>query len=73
MSAIVIMVSQGAIALGGVVWGFSSEVAGVSITLVIAGVTLVLSLWLAARSQLILQPRSALIRPDQLRNESTRL
>jgi len=49
MSAIVIMVSQGAISLGGVVWGFSSEVAGVNITLVIAAVTLVLSLWLAAR------------------------
>jgi len=49
MSAIVIMVSQGAIALGGVVWGFSSEVAGVNITLVIAAVTLALSLWLAAR------------------------
>jgi len=30
MSATVIMVSQGAIALGGVVWGFSSQAAGVS-------------------------------------------
>src|ERR1700751_4210510 len=49
MSAIVIMVSQGAISLGGVVWGFSSEVAGVNTTLVIAAVTLALSLWLAVR------------------------
>ena len=47
MSATVIMVSQGAIALGGVVWGFSSQAAGVSITLVIAAVTLTLSLLLA--------------------------
>ncbi|HET9377478.1 MAG TPA: MFS transporter [Chthoniobacterales bacterium] len=49
MSAIVIMVSQGAISLGGVVWGFSSQAAGVNIMLIVAGVTLVLSLPLAAR------------------------
>jgi MFS family permease len=49
MSAIVIMVSQGAIALGGVVWGFLSQVAGVNIVLVIAAVTLAVSLLLAAR------------------------
>src|SRR6266550_442550 len=36
MSAIVIMVSQGAIALGGVVWGFFSQATGVNIMLVIA-------------------------------------
>jgi MFS family permease len=48
MSAIVIMVSQGGIALGGVVWGFLSQVAGVNIVLVIAAVTLALSLLLAA-------------------------
>jgi MFS family permease len=47
MSATVIMVSQGAIALGGVVWGFSSQAAGVNITLVIAAVTLAISLFLA--------------------------
>ena len=47
MSATVIMVSQGAIALGGVVWGFSSQAAGVRVTLVIAAVTLALSLLLA--------------------------
>src|ERR1700724_2305855 len=34
MSAIVIMVSQGAISLGGVVWGFASGVPGANITLV---------------------------------------
>jgi hypothetical protein len=49
MSAIVIMVSQGAISLGGVVWGFSSQAAGVNIVLVVAGITLVPSLPLAAR------------------------
>jgi MFS family permease len=47
MSATVIMVSQGAIALGGVVWGFSSQAAGVNITLVIAAVSMALSLLLA--------------------------
>jgi MFS family permease len=49
LSAIVIMVSQGAISLGGVVWGFFSQAAGVNIMLVIAGITLALSLRLAAR------------------------
>jgi MFS family permease len=49
LSAIVIMVSQGAISLGGVVWGFFSQAAGVNIMLVIAGITLALSLWPAAR------------------------
>jgi MFS family permease len=49
LSAIVIMVSQGAISLGGVVWGFFSQAAGVDIMLVIAGITLALSIWLAAR------------------------
>jgi MFS family permease len=49
LSAIVIMVSQGAISLGGVVWGFFSQAVGVNIMLVIAGITLALSLWLAAR------------------------
>jgi len=36
MNATVIMVSQGAIALGGIVWGFSSQAAGVNVTLVVA-------------------------------------
>jgi MFS family permease len=49
LSAIVIMVSQGGISLGGVVWGFLSQAAGVNIILVIAGTTLALSLRLAAR------------------------
>jgi MFS family permease len=49
LSAIVIMVSQGGISLGGVVWGFLSQAAGVNIILVIAGITLALSLRLAAR------------------------
>ena len=41
------MVSQGAIALGGIVWGFSSQAAGVKITLVVAAVSMALSLLLA--------------------------
>jgi MFS family permease len=49
MSAIVVMVSQGTIAVGGIVWGFSSQAAGVNIMLVIAAITLVLSVPLAAR------------------------
>src|SRR4029077_5614035 len=49
LSAIVIMVSQGAISLGGVVWGFFSQAAGVDIIVFIAGLTLALSIWLAAR------------------------
>jgi predicted MFS family arabinose efflux permease len=47
MNATVIMVSQGAIALGGVVWGFSSQAAGVNVTLVVAAVAMALSLLLA--------------------------
>jgi len=46
MSATVIMVSQGAIALGGIVWGFSSQAAGVNVTLVAAAVGMALSLLL---------------------------
>ena len=48
LSAIVIMVSQGALALGGVVWGFSSQAAGVNITLLIAALTLAFGLLLAS-------------------------
>jgi MFS family permease len=47
MSATVIMVSQGGIAVGGIVWGFSSQAAGVNLTLAVAAVTLALSLLLA--------------------------
>jgi MFS family permease len=47
LNATVIMVSQGAIALGGIVWGFSSEVAGVNVTLAVAAVAMALSLLLA--------------------------
>jgi len=47
MNATVIMVSQGAIALGGVVWGFSSQVAGVNVTLAVAALAMALSLLLA--------------------------
>jgi len=47
MSATVIMVSQGGIAVGGIVWGFSSQAAGVNTTLAVAAVTLALSLLLA--------------------------
>ena len=47
MNATVIMVSQGAIALGGIVWGFSSQVAGVNVTLVLAAIAMAVSLLLA--------------------------
>jgi len=47
MNATVIMVSQGAIALGGIVWGLSSQTAGVSVTLIVAAVAMALSLLLA--------------------------
>jgi len=47
MNATVIMVSQGAIALGGIVWGFSSQTVGVNVTLVVAAVAMALSLLLA--------------------------
>src|ERR1700730_6214464 len=47
MNATVIMLSQGAIASGGIVWGFSSQAAGVNVTLVVASVAMALTLLLA--------------------------
>jgi len=47
MNATVIMLSQGAIALGGIVWGFSSQASGVNVTLIVAAVAMALSLLLA--------------------------
>jgi hypothetical protein len=47
MNATVIMVSQGAIALGGIVWGYSSQAAGVNVTLIVAAVAMAFSLLLA--------------------------
>jgi len=47
MNATVIMLSQGAIALGGIVWGFSSQAAGVNVTLIVAAVAMAVSLLLA--------------------------
>jgi ENTS family enterobactin (siderophore) exporter len=47
MNATVIMVSQGAIALGGIVWGFSSQTVGVNVTLVLAAIAMAVSLLLA--------------------------
>ena len=47
MNATVIMLSQGAIALGGIVWGFSSQAAGVNVTLIVAAAAMTLSLLLA--------------------------
>jgi Transmembrane secretion effector len=49
MSAIVIMVSQGAIALGAVLWGFCGQAAGVSVALVVAAIALSVSLILTTR------------------------
>jgi MFS family permease len=47
MNATVIMLSQGGIALGGIVWGFSSQAAGVNVTLIVAAVAMALTLLLA--------------------------
>jgi MFS family permease len=47
MNATVIMMSQGAIASGGILWGFSSQTAGVNVTLIVAAVAMALSLLLA--------------------------
>jgi MFS family permease len=47
MNAIVIMVSQGGIALGGMTWGLASQVAGVNTTLIVAAVAFTVSLFLA--------------------------
>jgi MFS family permease len=46
MNAVVIMASQGALALGGVVWGYSATTFGISPTLLAAGGALLLSLLL---------------------------
>jgi MFS family permease len=47
MNAAVMMASQGAVALGGIVWGFSCQAAGVNATLVVAALTMAVSLLLA--------------------------
>jgi len=41
------MASQGAVALGGIVWGSAAQAAGVDITLLVAAATLTFSLILA--------------------------
>jgi MFS family permease len=46
MNACVIMVSQGALALGGVVWGYSASAFGISQTVLVGAVLLLLSLLL---------------------------
>jgi MFS family permease len=47
INAAVIMVSQGAIGAGGVVWGFSGQTAGIDVTLVVAAIAMALSPLLA--------------------------
>jgi hypothetical protein len=49
MNATVIMLSQGAMALGGVIWGSAAAIAGASYTLLGAAVPFVTSLLLARR------------------------
>jgi len=44
MNATIIMVSQGGIALGGMIWGLASQIAGVSTTLIVAAVAFTFSL-----------------------------
>ena len=49
MNATVIMISQGAMALGGVIWGSAAAIAGASYTLLGAAVLFLTSLLLARR------------------------
>ncbi len=49
LNATVIMISQGAMALGGVIWGLAGAIAGTSYTLLGAAVLLLSSLFLARR------------------------
>ena len=49
MNATVIMISQGAMALGGVIWGSPAAIAGASYTLLGAAVLFLTSLLLARR------------------------
>ena len=49
MNATVIMISQGAMALGGVIWGSAGAIAGTSYTLLGAAVLFLMSLLLARR------------------------
>jgi MFS family permease len=56
MNAAVMMASQGAVAFGGIVWGFSSQAAGVNATLVVAALTMALSLLLTAPLSSLLCP-----------------
>jgi hypothetical protein len=49
MNATVIMVSQGAMALGGMVWGSAAAIAGTSYTLLGAALLFLMSLFLAGR------------------------
>jgi MFS family permease len=49
MNATVIMISQGALALGAIVWGSAAAIAGTSITLLGAAVLFLISLFLARR------------------------
>jgi hypothetical protein len=49
MNATVIMISQGAMALGGVIWGSAAAIAGASYTLLGAAILFLMSLLLAAR------------------------
>lgn len=46
MNAVVIMASQGALALGGIVWGYSASTFGISQTVLVAAGALLLSLFL---------------------------
>jgi Transmembrane secretion effector len=49
MNATAIMISQGAMALGGVIWGLASAIAGASYTLLGAALLFLMSLLLASR------------------------
>jgi MFS family permease len=52
MNAAVIMISQGGMALGGVIWGFTASITGTSYTLLGAAILFLMSLVLAGRLSL---------------------
>jgi hypothetical protein len=58
MNATVIMISQGAMALGGLIWGSAGAIAGTSHNLLGAAVLFLTSLLLARRLSITLQETS---------------
>jgi len=66
MNATVIMVSQGGIALGGMIWGLASQAAGVSTTLIVAAVAFTISLLLEIPLSIDFKEGGSRTRQDRL-------